>query len=310
MPSSSRLLFWLGLVMTVTVAAILSIGTLGRTRPPAPAAPEQPLRVGYAIQPPHAFRDESGRLQGEAIVLMRTVMHQLGRPEPIWVHADVAALIHELEMGRIDAIAAGLSITPQRARRVDFSRPSAAVSPGLLVAAGNPLELHSLSDLMSAGPARLGVLDPSAELDLAVESGLPESRLLRLGDSDLGLAALQQGRVQALLLPLPALRWTIARARSTPTAQPSGAPEPAEPFWMPADLAARARSLPALAFRRGDPLRDTVDAVLARHIGSPDHRSQVRPYGFEAPQIDPVQGERWPTPQDGTGPADARAPIP
>jgi len=295
MPSSSRLLFWLGLVMTTTMAAILTIGPLTWTLSQHDAVPPgHPLRVGYALKAPYAFRDEAGRLHGESIDLMRTAMHQLGYPEPVWVHVEFAALIHELEMGRIDAIASGLFITPERARRVDFSRPSAAVPLGLLVAPGNPLNLHSLADLMSVSPARLGVLAQSVEQDTARQAGLPPPRLLHLRDTEQGLDALRRGHAQALLLSAPSMHWLIAQARAAASPHPMHLPEPAEPFWMPTELQDRSLGHPALAFRRGDPLRDEVDRVLADYIGSAAHRRQVRPYGFDARQIDPVRGAHWP----------------
>lgn len=289
---SMRLILWLGLVMVVTIAVIVSIGRSPALDGPHSPGPDRPLRVGYAIEAPYAFRDPGGGLHGEAIDMMRAALRRIGRPEPVWIHAEFGALMHELDMGRIDAIASGLFITPERAARLAFSRPTAAVQPGLLVAVGNPLGLHSLADLVGDARVRLCVLEQSVEHDMARRAGLPDSRLHARASASSCLTELQQGRVQAMMLSVPSLRWMIrqlaqdAGARTSPPAL-----ELAAPFWVSSGPDSANFGYPALAFRRGDRLRDEIDAALAAYIGSPEHLQRVSVYGFDEGQIAPVRGE-------------------
>ena len=85
-----RLILWLGLVMTVTVAVIVSIGRSPALDGPQSPGPDRPLRVGYAIEAPYAFRDPGGGLHGEAVDMMRAALRRIGRPEPVWIHAESA----------------------------------------------------------------------------------------------------------------------------------------------------------------------------------------------------------------------------
>ncbi|WP_338416361.1 transporter substrate-binding domain-containing protein [uncultured Sphaerotilus sp.] len=125
---------------------------------------------------------------------LRAVLKRIGLPEPIWVHVEFPRLIHELRSGRIDVIAAGMFITPERAEQVDFTRPTTSVRPGLLVMAGNPLGLHALGDLRRNPSGRLAVLDGSIEWAQAREANLPDAQLLRVPDPGSALAAMRAGQ--------------------------------------------------------------------------------------------------------------------
>ncbi|MFM2347282.1 MAG: hypothetical protein RL654_2035 [Pseudomonadota bacterium] len=289
----ARLILWLGLVMTVTVAVIVLIGRSRALDGPQSPGLGRPLRVGYAIEAPYAFRDPGGGLHGEAVDMMRAALRRIGRPEPVWIHAEFAALMHELEMGRIDAIASGLFITPERATRLAFSRPTAVVQPGLLVATGNPLALHSLADVIGDARVRLCVLEQSVEQGMVRRAGLPDSRLRARASAAGCLADLQQGEVQAVMLSAPSLRWMVRQLEQEVGIRAHGQPVPelAEPFWTSSGSDSAALGYPALAFRRGDRLRDEIDAALATYIGSPEHLQRVSVYGFDEGQIAPVRGE-------------------
>lgn len=80
-----------------------------------------------------------------------------------------------------------------------------------------------------------------------------------------------------------------ARSASQTRAQPL--PELAQPFWVSSGPDGSAIGYPALAFRRGDRLRDEIDAALATYIGSPEHLQRVSVYGFDEGLIAPVRGE-------------------
>ncbi|MGB4209487.1 MAG: transporter substrate-binding domain-containing protein [Thermovirgaceae bacterium] len=81
------------------------------------------LRIGTESSfPPFAFRDDTGNLAGFDVDLARTVASRLNK-EAVFVDMAFDALLPALSAGKIDMIAAGLSVTPERSKRADFSRP-------------------------------------------------------------------------------------------------------------------------------------------------------------------------------------------
>lgn len=88
------------------------------------------LRVGVALFAPWAARAANGELVGFEIDVARQLAADMGVRAEILTY-DVARLVPALESGEIDLIAAGLTITPERALHVNFSQPYAEGGIGL-----------------------------------------------------------------------------------------------------------------------------------------------------------------------------------
>jgi len=239
------------------------------------------LRVGYAIEAPFAFLMPDGTVSGEAPEVFREVLHEQGYTRIEWLHAEFGSLLHELASGRVDAIACGMFITPERARSFRFTRPTAVVRTGLLVRSGNPKGLHSLADIAASSDAHLAVVDGAVEYGQAVEAGVPAGRLTALPDPAAAISALVQGRVDGFALSEVSLRYLL-------TTEPSGRLELAVPFGSAADDALAGR--PAFVFRKSDEdFAARVDQTLDRYLGSPAHRALVARFGFGDAQMPPVE---------------------
>jgi polar amino acid transport system substrate-binding protein len=253
------------------VAVILIAGAALMMRSSVLSSVPDRLRIGYAVEAPYAFV-VNGTVTGESPEVARHVAARLGITDIEWRVVDFDALIQELEEGRIDVIAAGMFITPERARRVAFSAPTFQVGPGLMVPRGNPLDLHSYADLVARADLRVAVLSGSVEEDLLWRKGLPEERMVRVPDAQTGRVAVNSGLVQALPLSMPTVRW-LSRT------DPSGRTEPAEPFSISSTMATVSHG--GFAFRpEDDALRAAWDAELRRFIGSPEHLALVAAFGF------------------------------
>ncbi|WP_316149625.1 transporter substrate-binding domain-containing protein [Cupriavidus sp. BIC8F] len=174
----------------------------------------QALRVGYAIEEPFAMVEADGRVTGEAPEVLRHALRSLGRENVVWMQADLASLIHELESGRIDIIAAGMFVTPARAQRVLFTRPTATIQPGLLVRYGNPLHLRSLSDLAALPTAKLAIIDGSVEQQLAHKAALSDGQIQAFPDAAAAAAAVRTGLADALMLSSVSLHFLMPRAEA------------------------------------------------------------------------------------------------
>ena len=261
----------LGWLLAGAVAAALAAA-------PARAQGEKVLRAGYAIEAPYAFLGDDGRVTGEAPEIARRIAGRLGFSRIDWVQTRFEALIPELKERRFDIVAAGLFITPERARQVAFSRPTLRARQALLVRAGNPLALHSYEDVV-AKQARIAVIEGAVEQALLRRLGVPEERLVATPDALVGRAALESGLADGLALSSPTVRW-MARRDSL------GRTESAAPFRETAPPAGPRLGYAAFAFRLEDrALAKAWDGALAAFIGGAEHRSLASSFGLTGEEI-------------------------
>lgn len=229
------------------------------------------IRVGYAVEAPYAFVDSGQSAPtGESPRIAALIAERLGIPAVQWRQCEFGALIDELEQGRIDVIAAGMFVTPARAERIAFSRPTFQVSPGLLVGRGNPLDLHGYGPFGAGAAVRLAALAGSVEASLLRD--VAGVRLIEVPDAAAGRAAVETGAADGLALSSPTIQWMALHDRL-------GQTEVAHPFEVGAEPTRQGRG--AFGFRREDEqLRAAWDAELARFVGSPEHLALVAPFGF------------------------------
>jgi polar amino acid transport system substrate-binding protein len=88
------------------------------------------LRVGVTLFAPWAARGAGGELVGFEVDVARQLAADMDVQAQFLTY-DVDRLIPALESGEIDLIAAGMTITPERALHVNFSKPYAESGIGL-----------------------------------------------------------------------------------------------------------------------------------------------------------------------------------
>ena len=78
---------------------------------------------------------------------------QLGiEPDNIqWVVTNFSSLIPGLQANRFDMTAAEMAIRPERCQKVVYSEPNTSYGEGLLVADGDPKDIHTYSDFAKGG---------------------------------------------------------------------------------------------------------------------------------------------------------------
>jgi polar amino acid transport system substrate-binding protein len=263
-------------------AGLFGLGTDGSLRRVLEAGA---LRVGYAVEAPYAFVAPSGEVTGESPATARLVAAVLGVPHVEWVQMPFDALIEALLAGRIDLIAAGMFITPQRAGQVAFSLPTVRVAAGLLVPAGNPLGLHSYGALSRQPGLRVAVLAGSAEQARLRQLG--PARLIEVPDARTGNVAVATGHADAFALSLPTLRWMVMQSPGKLEAVPLDSASEAAAASSPADSAEPpASDAVAFAFRPADvALREAWNRALVRLRASGAQLEAIRPFGFTAASL-------------------------
>lgn len=225
------------------------------------------LRIGYAVEAPYAMTGPAGEALGESPTVAAAVANRLGvRPE--FVLMDFHELIPALEAGRIDLVAAGLFVTPERAQRVLFSRPTLRVRPGWLARAGRFDLPLTAPELVARAELHVAVVEGAVEASRLGAAGLPASRLRAFPDAASAAAAVRAGTADVLALSWPTVVAMAAR---------SGGRLQAWPAQFPGEDA----SLTALAVRRGEhQLLAAVDEALAGHLGSPAHLAALAAVGL------------------------------
>ena len=100
-----------------------------------------------------------------------------------------------------------ISITPARAKRVDFSTPYYMAGQAVVAAPGSDLDPASLADLEDA---KLGVQVGTTSLEAVEQSIQPSEQPQVYNDSNDTVQALKQGRVDAIVTDLPTAFYITA----------------------------------------------------------------------------------------------------
>lgn len=237
------------------------------------------IRIGYAIEAPYAYLKPGGGVTGESPEIAKLVAARLGISQVEWRLVEFDALISELESGRIDVIAAGMFITPERAKQVNFSNPTFHVRQGLLVAKGNPRQIHSYQQAALQIDIKIAVLSGAVEEGLLRELGFTDPQLLIVPDAQTGRVAVESGLADGLALSSPTIQWMALQNQL-------GRTEMAQPFDQPEQALQQRLGYGAFAFRKSDTqLLSAWNQELKTLVGSSEHLQLVSKFGLTAAEM-------------------------
>lgn len=241
---------------------------------------ENELILGFANEAPYAYRDiDSDRLTGESPEIARYIAEQMGIEEIDGVLTEFGSLIPALKAGRVDVIAAGMYITPERCEEVLFSEPTYSIGEAFLVKSGNPEDLHSYSDIKENPSLRLGVVSGAIQRKYALKTGIPESQLIMFQDHPGAVEGLVAGRIDAYAGTELTVNDMLSKMKNK-------AIEKAEPFNDPVIDGETVRGYGAFAFRKdSEKLQQKFNAILEDFIGTEKHRQMVQKFGFSGDKI-------------------------
>lgn len=277
------------LVLLASVAAVAWAG--GKQEGGATSAPQTTLAkikqqgyidVGFANEDPYGYANTSGQLTGESPEIARYVFHQIDPKIKLeGVLTEFGSLIPGLQARRFDMVAAGMFITPARCKQVTFTNPNYTIGEALLVAKGNPKNLHSYEDIAKNPNARLAVESGAVEGGYAKDVGVKESQLVEVPDPPSGLAAVETGRADGFSLTSVSIQQLVMKSGSTKV-------EVADPFHQPIINGKKLVNYGGFAFRKSDTaLISAVNEHLASFIGSSAHLKLVKPFGFTQVNVPP-----------------------
>lgn len=168
--------------------------------------------VGIAGYAPYGYKQPDGSFTGEQVEIVKHVLNQMGVSELEFVAMDFGALIPSLVAGRIDVAAAGIYIRPKRCEQILFAEPTWGQGAAYIVKTGNPKNLHNFKDIASTPDAKLAVLAGGTEETLAKKDGVPDDKLLKVGDKAAGISAVVSGRADGFALSAFAINDIVRTA--------------------------------------------------------------------------------------------------
>ncbi|MDR4885941.1 ectoine/hydroxyectoine ABC transporter substrate-binding protein EhuB [Fredinandcohnia sp. QZ13] len=156
------------------------------------------VTIGFANEAPYAYQDpKTGELKGAAVEIATKVFQNMGIENVEGQIAEWNQLIPGVKAGKFDVITAGMAILPERAEQVAFGEPEIQYGEGLIVEKGNPLDLHSYTDIADNPDVIVAVMSGATEIEFLKEMGVSEDQILEVADIPATFSAVQSGRAQA-----------------------------------------------------------------------------------------------------------------
>ena len=237
------------------------------------------VTVGFANEVPYAYAQPDGTLTGQAVEVARAVFQRLGIDEMVGVLTEFGSLIPGLQAGRFDVITAGMYITPIRCGQVAFADPEYSIGEGLLVRAGNPLDIHSYEDIAANPDIRVGTGAGWLEYDYLLDVGVNENQIVTFPDGPAGVSGLLADRIDAFTGTGPTMQALVETTGSDQI-------ERADPFQDPVIDGEPVRSYGGAAFRQADAeFRDAYNRELQALKESGELREIISEFGFTEQEL-------------------------
>ncbi|HSA37735.1 MAG TPA: ABC transporter substrate-binding protein [Methanoregula sp.] len=204
------------LFLTVLILAAFFSGCTGQNRqePASPAAPgtaEKSYIVGIdAEYPPYSYLDPNGTPTGFDVESMRWIAEKKGLSVTFQPTAW-DGMIPSMDAGKIDMVYSGMTITPERAEKVNFSIPYLKINQSVAVpdsTTKTPEDFYAGHMIVGAQRGTTGAIWVENNL---VNKGIMSRDNLKLYDSfPLVAADLAIGRIDAAVYDKPPMITAIA----------------------------------------------------------------------------------------------------
>lgn len=232
------------------------------------------MKVAYLIEPPFNYLDDGRNVTGCDVELVRHVFHQLGVSDVVFVQAEFADLLPGLARGDWQ-MTTGLFATRTRQRVALFSRPIWALADGLLIRSADAGRIHGYRSLADDETLTLAVIRDQAQHQTARDLGVASDRITVFESYVEAAQAVRDGLVSAYA--------SVANAHEAYLEQNADAG--LNSVIVPSSEKQAAYGCFGFASTDAD-LKDSVDGVLNRFIGSMEHRQLMWRFGFTEEDVD------------------------
>jgi polar amino acid transport system substrate-binding protein len=235
------------------------------------------VRIAVANEIPYGYMDLDGEAKGVGPDVATHIMKQLGIDKIEWSSTNFGSLIPGLQAQRFDMVAAEMAVLPQRCQEVLFSEPNSSYGEGLLVAKGNPKDIHSFESFAKSDE-KVAIMAGADQLEMLQALGVPGDRMVTISNNADAISTVSTGRASAYA----ATSLTVSQLASK-----SDKVEVAAKFTDPVIDGEPVRSWGAFTFAQGsEELRDAVNAQLAEFKKTPEWKKILTNYGFTEADIE------------------------
>lgn len=229
------------------------------------------IRIAVANEIPYGYMNINGEAKGAGPDVAKHIAKELGIAKIEWIPTSFSALIPGLKANRFDMVAAEMAILPQRCLQVSFSNPNSSYGEGLLVAAGNPHDLHRYEDFLESDK-KVAIMAGADQLEMLQTLGVPAERMITIANNADAISTVSTGRASA---------YAATSLSVSELAGKSDRVEPAKKFSDPIINGEPARSWGGFTFsKNSENLRNAVNEKLAEFKRTDEWKKILNQYGF------------------------------
>ncbi|MGJ7457069.1 ectoine/hydroxyectoine ABC transporter substrate-binding protein EhuB [Halomonas sp. RA08-2] len=155
------------------------------------------IRIAVANEVPYGYLDAEGQARGAGPEVAQHLIDRLELGEIEWVETDFGELIAGLRAGEFDMAAAEMAILPERCELILYSEPNTTYGEGLLVRAGNPLELNAFDTFADRNDYRVAVMAGADQREILMALGVPEVKLVTITRNEEAIEVIVNGEADA-----------------------------------------------------------------------------------------------------------------
>lgn len=235
------------------------------------------IRIAVANEIPYGYIDPAGEAKGAGPDVAKYIVGELGIDDIEWVTTEFSGLIPGLQADRFDMVAAEMAVLPQRCAKVIYSEPNTSYGEGLLVAAGNPKDIHSFSDFADNPDLKVAIMAGADQLEMLQALGVGEGQMVTLSSNSDAISNVSTGRSDA---------YAATSLTAGNLASKSDKVEVAGDFVDPVINGEPVRSWGAFVFPQGaEDLRDAVNEVLLSYKETDEWAETLMGYGFSEADV-------------------------
>lgn len=247
------------------------------------------VRGANANEVPYAYMDANGDAKGIGPEVAAHVWKALGVKSIEWSVTPFGTLIPGLKAHRYDFVGAEMNILPDRCKQVLFTEPNSSYGEGLLVAKGNPKNLHSYTDIKNNPSLKVAIVTGADQIDFLHAMGIPDKQIVMIQSNADALSTVETGRADAYA----ATELTVAELVKT---SHDTRVEQAEPFTDPIVKGKSVRSYGGFDFNMQDKdLYNAFNAELVKFKKTDTYAKILEKYGLSAASVEAARNMKMET---------------
>ncbi|MGB6242076.1 MAG: ectoine/hydroxyectoine ABC transporter substrate-binding protein EhuB [Castellaniella sp.] len=260
------------LLAAATVA--LGLGASAQAADLAAIQKSGTIRIAVANEIPYGYMDLDGQAKGVGPDVAKHIAKALGIQNITWTTTNFGSLIPGLQADRYDMVAAEMAILPQRCKQVIYSEPNSSYGEGLLVAQGNPKNLHDYASFATSGN-KIAIMAGADQLEMLQALKVPADQIVTIASNADAISTVSTGRADGYA----ATSLTVGQLAD----KSKGKAEAAKDFKDPVVDGKPVRSWGGFTFaQNATALRDAVNQELAAFKKTDDWKQIMNQYGFSA----------------------------